>query len=134
MAKTHIPQMHQEPARPLKESEPLFSLLNAISEDDLPKTTAPTTKPEATLTPSPVIAKKKLSTGTVFGGVYLSPKPSKYCRFCGAVKTPQWRRGPDKQHSLCNACGLRFLTMVQKEAKVLPSSTAQRVTVCCLVN
>jgi hypothetical protein len=57
------------------------------------------TKPEATLTPSSVIAKKKLSTGTVFGGVYLSPKPSKYCRFCGAVKTPQWRRGPDKQHS-----------------------------------
>lgn len=37
-------------------------------------------------------------------------------------------------NSLCNACGLRFLTMVQKEAKVLPSSTAQRVTVCSLVN
>ena len=22
--------------------------------------------------------------------------------------TPEWRKGPDGTHSLCNACGLRF--------------------------
>ena len=37
-------------------------------------------------------------------------------------------------NSLCNACRLRFLTMVQKEAKVPHSSTQQRVAVHCLVN
>lgn len=30
------------------------------------------------------------------------------CLNCHAIKTPQWRMGPDGPKTLCNACGVRF--------------------------
>jgi GATA zinc finger len=33
--------------------------------------------------------------------------PPQKCTSCGTKETPEWRRGPDGQRSLCNACGLR---------------------------
>ena len=38
-----------------------------------------------------------------------------HCRACGATNTPEWRRGPDGQKSLCNACGLHFAKIVRVE-------------------
>lgn len=37
------------------------------------------------------------------------------CHQCGARETPEWRRGPDGSHTLCNACGLRFSKMERKK-------------------
>ncbi|PWN32022.1 uncharacterized protein FA14DRAFT_181941 [Meira miltonrushii] len=34
--------------------------------------------------------------------------PGKKCLTCGTSKSPEWRKGPDGNKSLCNACGLRF--------------------------
>lgn len=31
------------------------------------------------------------------------------CCHCGAVSSPQWRKGPKGKPVLCNACGIRFL-------------------------
>jgi hypothetical protein len=31
------------------------------------------------------------------------------CCHCGAVSSPQWRKGPKGKPILCNACGIRFL-------------------------
>mmetsp|Transcript_45352 Transcript_45352/g.84691 ORF Transcript_45352/g.84691 Transcript_45352/m.84691 type:complete len:222 (-) Transcript_45352:542-1207(-) len=36
------------------------------------------------------------------------PKPGGPCDHCGAVESPQWRRGPSAKPMLCNACGTRF--------------------------
>ena len=35
-------------------------------------------------------------------------KPGGPCDHCGAVESPQWRRGPTHKPVLCNACGTRF--------------------------
>jgi hypothetical protein len=31
------------------------------------------------------------------------------CNHCGALSSPQWRKGPKGKPVLCNACGIRFL-------------------------
>ncbi|CEP11653.1 hypothetical protein [Parasitella parasitica] len=33
------------------------------------------------------------------------------CHSCNTTDTPEWRRGPDGARTLCNACGLRSLTV-----------------------
>jgi len=39
------------------------------------------------------------------------------CTMCGATKTPEWRRGPTGDHTLCNACGLQYAKSVKKQKK-----------------
>eukprot|EP01113_Clastostelium_recurvatum_P022622 TRINITY_DN2704_c1_g1_i4.p1 TRINITY_DN2704_c1_g1~~TRINITY_DN2704_c1_g1_i4.p1 ORF type:complete len:662 (-),score=158.98 TRINITY_DN2704_c1_g1_i4:131-2116(-) len=41
-----------------------------------------------------------------------------FCHSCGETQTSQWRRGPDGCKSLCNACGIRFANMVNREKTV----------------
>lgn len=38
-----------------------------------------------------------------------------YCHACGTTETPEWRRGPDGNKSLCNACGLHYAKIVRCE-------------------
>ncbi|KAI5675163.1 hypothetical protein M9H77_06113 [Catharanthus roseus] len=40
---------------------------------------------------------------------------SKICNNCGANETPLWRKGPNGPKTLCNACGLRYMRVIQKE-------------------
>eukprot|EP01101_Sappina_pedata_P010006 TRINITY_DN6196_c0_g1_i1.p1 TRINITY_DN6196_c0_g1~~TRINITY_DN6196_c0_g1_i1.p1 ORF type:complete len:262 (+),score=82.55 TRINITY_DN6196_c0_g1_i1:57-788(+) len=57
-------------------------------------------------------------------------KPVHTCLFCGTTTTPEWRRGPDGQRSLCNACGLRFANLLKRE-KELPERES-RLEMCRL--
>eukprot|EP01103_Thecamoeba_quadrilineata_P009163 TRINITY_DN1887_c0_g1_i2.p1 TRINITY_DN1887_c0_g1~~TRINITY_DN1887_c0_g1_i2.p1 ORF type:complete len:305 (-),score=32.17 TRINITY_DN1887_c0_g1_i2:215-1129(-) len=38
-----------------------------------------------------------------------------YCHICFVRETPEWRRGPDGDHTLCNACGLHYAKTQKKE-------------------
>ncbi|ELR16490.1 GATA zinc finger domain containing protein [Acanthamoeba castellanii str. Neff] len=38
-----------------------------------------------------------------------------HCHVCGVTDTPEWRRGPDGDHTLCNACGLHYAKALKKE-------------------
>jgi hypothetical protein len=38
-----------------------------------------------------------------------------YCHICFVRETPEWRRGPDGDHTLCNACGLHYAKNQKKE-------------------
>ncbi len=44
---------------------------------------------------------------------------SRVCSECGKRNSPEWRRGPTGQKTLCNACGLRFS---RKEKKSIVNS------------
>lgn len=41
--------------------------------------------------------------------------PSYMCTECGAVESPEWRKGPQGPKTLCNACGLRWAKRTRKE-------------------
>jgi hypothetical protein len=41
--------------------------------------------------------------------------PSYVCSECGAVESPEWRKGPQGPKTLCNACGLRWAKKTRKE-------------------
>jgi hypothetical protein len=43
------------------------------------------------------------------------PKRNLQCRFCHTTETPEWRRGPDGDHTLCNACGLHYAKTLKRE-------------------
>lgn len=66
-----------------------------------------------------------------------------YCHACGTTETPEWRRGPDGNKSLCNACGLHFAKIVRTErerreaaaeAPVAAAAHVARMAVTALLN
>ncbi|GAM25037.1 hypothetical protein SAMD00019534_082120 [Acytostelium subglobosum LB1] len=42
----------------------------------------------------------------------------KHCTSCGTTSSPEWRKGPAGNQSLCNACGLYFAKLVRREASL----------------
>jgi len=44
-----------------------------------------------------------------------STKRNLHCLKCGATETPEWRRGPQGEHTLCNACGLHYAKTLKKQ-------------------
>ncbi|CAO1629620.1 unnamed protein product [Jaminaea pallidilutea] len=41
----------------------------------------------------------------------------KRCTSCGTSNSPEWRKGPSGQKTLCNACGLRYSRAVSRQHK-----------------
>ncbi|CAL4917037.1 unnamed protein product [Urochloa decumbens] len=39
-----------------------------------------------------------------------APAAARRCRHCGTEETPQWRAGPEGPSTLCNACGVRYMS------------------------
>eukprot|EP01135_Chromosphaera_perkinsii_P011025 Nk52_evm59s2309 gene=Nk52_evmTU59s2309 len=54
-------------------------------------------------------------------------KIKRKCIRCSATQTPQWRRGPDGEVNLCNACGLRHLKILKSQAKNKKAEQANSV-------
>eukprot|EP01091_Cochliopodium_minus_P001699 TRINITY_DN11602_c0_g1_i1.p1 TRINITY_DN11602_c0_g1~~TRINITY_DN11602_c0_g1_i1.p1 ORF type:complete len:121 (-),score=24.10 TRINITY_DN11602_c0_g1_i1:117-479(-) len=57
----------------------------------------------------------------------------KFCYYCGTTTTTEWRRGPDKKNSLCNACGLKFTQNRKKESLIIPKEP-RRIPITDLLN
>ncbi|KAI8817192.1 uncharacterized protein EV422DRAFT_542800 [Fimicolochytrium jonesii] len=45
------------------------------------------------------------------------------CAQCGTHISPEWRKGPDNQRNLCNACGLRYAKSVRNQIQTQTSGT-----------
>lgn len=51
-----------------------------------------------------------------------APVDLRVCSKCRTTTSPEWRKGPSGNKTLCNACGLRFARLVQKEKRRLSRS------------
>ncbi|KND00843.1 uncharacterized protein SPPG_03947 [Spizellomyces punctatus DAOM BR117] len=52
------------------------------------------------------------------GRPYAAPKKeikARVCESCLTTESPEWRRGPSGQKTLCNACGLRYSRSIAKQ-------------------
>ncbi|GAM28937.1 hypothetical protein SAMD00019534_121130 [Acytostelium subglobosum LB1] len=56
-----------------------------------------------------------------------------FCHSCGETQTSQWRRGPDGCKSLCNACGIRFANIVNKEKALAAKETSKCISINMLL-
>eukprot|EP01117_Protostelium_nocturnum_P005883 TRINITY_DN2116_c0_g1_i5.p2 TRINITY_DN2116_c0_g1~~TRINITY_DN2116_c0_g1_i5.p2 ORF type:complete len:495 (+),score=181.03 TRINITY_DN2116_c0_g1_i5:366-1850(+) len=56
-----------------------------------------------------------------------SSRRNLHCHMCGVTETPEWRRGPAGDHTLCNACGLHWAKSQKKKPATseVPSSNAK---------
>eukprot|EP01096_Ripella_sp_DP13-Kostka_P000762 TRINITY_DN1087_c1_g1_i1.p1 TRINITY_DN1087_c1_g1~~TRINITY_DN1087_c1_g1_i1.p1 ORF type:complete len:944 (-),score=420.62 TRINITY_DN1087_c1_g1_i1:274-3105(-) len=51
------------------------------------------------------------------------------CRICQETETPEWRKGPDGNHTLCNACGLNYAKKLKQERQVLEKAGRRRTSI-----
>ncbi|EFA77221.1 putative GATA-binding transcription factor [Heterostelium album PN500] len=60
----------------------------------------------------------------------------KHCTSCGTTSSPEWRKGPAGNQSLCNACGLYFAKLVRREASLAwkPQSVVKVNDLLCVGN
>eukprot|EP01114_Cavostelium_apophysatum_P005543 TRINITY_DN1672_c1_g1_i1.p1 TRINITY_DN1672_c1_g1~~TRINITY_DN1672_c1_g1_i1.p1 ORF type:complete len:296 (+),score=56.08 TRINITY_DN1672_c1_g1_i1:150-1037(+) len=55
-----------------------------------------------------------------------SSKRNLQCSACGVTKTPEWRRGPQGDHTLCNACGLQYAKSIKKTKEKPEGSPSEK--------
>eukprot|EP01137_Pigoraptor_chileana_P036006 Opistho-2@30887 len=58
---------------------------------------------------------------------FYNQRGQKQCANCQSTRTPQWRRGPDGEMSLCNACGLRYFKWEKKNLRESSQESGQSV-------
>lgn len=56
----------------------------------------------------------------------LSYKIKTVCLQCGSDKTPEWRKGPERVRTLCNACGLFYNKLTKKYGVIEAEAELQR--------
>jgi len=57
-----------------------------------------------------------------------------HCKMCGKKNSAEWRRGPDGFKSLCNACGIHFAKILQKEKEDIESYKKRNVSLNSILN
>ncbi|ORX52758.1 hypothetical protein DM01DRAFT_1408088 [Hesseltinella vesiculosa] len=70
-----------------------------------------------TVPPTPMTqhGSSALATLPMDPSFYYRRPSQKQCTRCGAMESPEWRRGPSGHKTLCNACGLRYFRLKRRQ-------------------
>eukprot|EP01112_Ceratiomyxa_fruticulosa_P017503 TRINITY_DN5461_c0_g2_i1.p1 TRINITY_DN5461_c0_g2~~TRINITY_DN5461_c0_g2_i1.p1 ORF type:complete len:321 (+),score=78.44 TRINITY_DN5461_c0_g2_i1:129-965(+) len=121
----------------IESSSPQSSPCHSPPENSSPEIMATATTTTTTTTSAPKLhhSKKRKPPPASNANIKLQ---NLYCRSCGTTQTPEWRRGPDRLKSLCNACGLHYAKMMKREVLVplraVGSTPKQQMSVVSLLN
>jgi len=56
------------------------------------------------------------------------------CKICGDTQTPEWRKGPQGSHTLCNACGLNYAKKVKQERQNLERQGRRKQSIDVIID
>ena len=56
------------------------------------------------------------------------------CAICKETNTPEWRKGPEGTHTLCNACGLNFAKKMKQERQNLERQGYRKESIDSMLN
>ena len=59
----------------------------------------------------------------------LTSKGNLHCTICKETETPEWRKGPEGNHTLCNACGLNYAKKMKIERSNLETKGRRRQSI-----
>lgn len=56
------------------------------------------------------------------------------CKICGDTQTPEWRKGPQGSHTLCNACGLNYAKKIKQERASLEKQGRRKQSIDVIID
>ena len=115
---------HSSPSLSINPNSLHINDVNNSYNSDSPSTTSPESPNDFNQSNSDNKRKRKA----------MSKNQNLSCFICHETVTPEWRKGPDGNHTLCNACGLNYAKKIKFERQNLERQGRRKQSIDIIIN